>query len=149
MTGHDQDAFAKRVAEAMYAADPAARAWGIAIEDVRPGHARATMAVRADMANSHGVCHGGMIFALADTAFAYASNSGNKATLALACSISFAAAVPVGAQLTAVAERAMRGGRTGIYDVTVTDQDGKLVALFRGNSYQVRGESIPGPDAEG
>lgn len=140
----DDTDFAKRVAEAMYAADPAARAWGITIAEARPHYARAQMPVREDMLNSHGVCHGGMIFALADTAFAYASNSENKATLALSCSISFAAAVPVGATLTAVAERAIRGGRTGIYDVTVTDADGKLVALFRGNSYQVRGESIPG-----
>ena len=142
MTG-DKD-FATAVGEGMYALDEAAQGWGVRIVEMRAHYAVARMAVRDDMLNSHGVCHGGMIFALADTAFAYASNSENKATLAISCNISFAAAVPAGAELTAVAEKAVRGGRTGIYDVTVTDGDGNVVALFRGNSYQVRGESVPG-----
>ena len=136
--------FAKAVGDGMYALDKAAQGWGVRIEEMRPHFAVARMAVRDDMLNSHGVCHGGMIFALADTAFAYASNSENRATLAISCNISFAAAVPAGAELTAVAEKQSRGGRTGIYDVTVTDGDGNVVALFRGNSYQVRGESVPG-----
>jgi acyl-CoA thioesterase len=140
----DSNNFAKRVAEGMYAADNAARAWGVTIEEVRPHYALARMIVRDDMLNSHGVCHGGMIFALADTAFAYASNSENKATLAVSCTISFASAVRAGEELTAVAQVQSRGGRTGICDVTVTDVAGKTVALFRGNSYQVRGESVPG-----
>ena len=142
MTG-DND-FAKTVAKGMYAQDNAAQALGIRIEEMRPHYALARMIVRDDMLNSHGVCHGGIIFTLADTAFAYAANSENKATLAVSCNINFAAAVSVGAELTAVAEKKSRGGRTGIYDVTVTDNDGKTVALFRGNSYQVRGESVPG-----
>ncbi|MDH5557375.1 MAG: hydroxyphenylacetyl-CoA thioesterase PaaI [Alphaproteobacteria bacterium] len=142
MTGGND--FTKSVAEGMYAADNAARSWGVRIEEVRPHYARATMTVRDDMLNSHGVCHGGMIFALADTAFAYASNSENRATLAISCNISFSAAVPLGEELTAVAEKRSRGGRTGIYDVTVSGADGNIVALFRGNSYQVRGESVPG-----
>ncbi|MCK5275566.1 MAG: hydroxyphenylacetyl-CoA thioesterase PaaI [Alphaproteobacteria bacterium] len=142
MTG-DKD-FAEAVGEGMYALDNAAQGWGVRIEEMRPHYAIARMAVRDDMLNSHGVCHGGMIFALADTAFAYASNSENRATLAISCNISFAAAVPAGAELTAVAEKQSRGGRTGIYDVTVTDGDGNVVALFRGNSYQVRGESVSG-----
>jgi acyl-CoA thioesterase len=147
MTG-DND-FAKAVGKGMYALDKAAQALGVRIEDMRPHYAVAHMTVREDMLNSHGVCHGGMIFALADTAFAYASNSENKATLAISCTISFTAAVPVGAALTAVAEKAVRGGRTGVYDITVTDGGGTVVALFRGNSYQVRGEAVPGlGDAE-
>lgn len=142
MTG-DKD-FAKAVGDGMYALDKAARGWGVRIVEMRPHRAVAWMAVRDDMLNSHGVCHGGMIFALADTAFAYASNSENMATLAVSCTISFTAAVPVGAELTAVAQMQSRGGRTGVYDVTVSDGDGNVVALFRGNSYQVRGESVPG-----
>ncbi len=136
--------FAERVAAGMYARDNAARSWGVEITEIRPHYAVARMTVRDDMLNSHGVCHGAMLFALADTAFAYASNSENQATLANACSITFTAAVPAGAVLTAAAERRSRGRRTGVYDVTVTDGSGAVVALFRGNSYEVRGESAPG-----
>ncbi len=139
--------FAEAVAECMYARDNAARALHIRIEEVRPHYAVARMIVRSDMLNSHGVCHGAMLFAVADTAFAYASNSENKATLAVTCSISFSSAVAEGTELTAVAEMRSRGGRTGVYDVTVTDSAGEVVALFRGNSYQVRGEAAPGLDA--
>ena len=95
-------------------------------------------------ANNHGAYHGAVLFALADTAFAYASNSENRATLAVSCTISFASSVLTGAELTAVAQVQSRGGRTGICDVTVTDDKGNVIALFRGNSYQVRGESVPG-----
>ena len=105
--------FAEAVAEGMYARDNAAQSWGVSIAEIRPHYAVARMTVRDDMLNSHGVCHDGMIFALADTAFAYASNSENKATLAVSCNISFAAAVPAGSELTAVAEKRSRGGRTG------------------------------------
>ncbi|MEE8445208.1 MAG: hydroxyphenylacetyl-CoA thioesterase PaaI [Alphaproteobacteria bacterium] len=136
--------FAEAVAEGMYAGDFAARGWGVRIEAVRPHYALARMTVREDMLNSHGVCHGAILFALADTAFAYAANSENRATLATMCSITFTAAVPVGAELTAIAEKRTRGRRTGVYDVTVTDANGETVALFRGNSYQVKGESAPG-----
>lgn len=145
----DGNEFARAVARGMYAADSAAQAWGIGIDEVRADYARASMIVREDMLNSHGVCHGGMVFALADTAFAYASNSENKATLAVSCTISFAAAVGAGATLTAVAQMQSRGGRTGICDVTVTDDRGRTVALFRGNSYRVRGESVPGLGSAG
>jgi acyl-CoA thioesterase len=136
--------FAEAVAEGMYALDKAAQSWGVRIETIRPHYAVARMTVREDMLNSHGVCHGGILFALADTAFAYASNSENRATLATTCTITFAAAVPAGAELTATAEKRTRGGRTGVYDVTLTDGNGEAVALFRGNSYQVKGESAPG-----
>jgi len=116
----------------------------VSIAEIRPHYAVACMTVRDDMLNSHGVCHGAMLFALADTAFAYASNSENRATLASTCSITFTEAVPVGAVLTAVAEKRARGRRTGVYDVTVTKGNGAVVALFRGNSYEVRGDSAPG-----
>ncbi len=136
--------FAEAVAEGMYARDNAARGWDVRIEAVRPHYALVRMTVREDMLNSHGVCHGAILFALADTAFAYAANSENRATLATTCSITFTAAVPAGAELTAIAEKRTRGRRTGVYDVTVTDGRGETVALFRGNTYQVKGESAPG-----
>ncbi|MDH3230307.1 MAG: hydroxyphenylacetyl-CoA thioesterase PaaI [Alphaproteobacteria bacterium] len=147
--GDSPDRFAEAVAQGMYARDNAARSWGVEIAEIRPHHAVARMTVRDDMLNSHGVCHGAMLFALADTAFAYASNSENRATLANSCSITFTEAVQAGAALTAVADKRARGRRTGVYDVTVTDGNGAVVALFRGNSYEVRGASAPGLDAAG
>jgi len=137
---------AAAVAAAMCAMDNAARGGGVEIPAIRPRRGVARMTVRDDMLNSHGVCHGAMLFALADTAFAYASNSENRATLANSCSITFTEAVPPGAVLTAVAEKRARGRRTGVYDVTVTNGEGGVVALFRGNSYEVRGDSAPGLD---
>lgn len=136
--------FAATVAAGMYAMDSAARSWGVEITAIRAHHAVARMTVRDDMLNSHGVCHGAMLFALADTAFAYASNSENRATLANSCTITFTEAVSAGEVLTAVAEKRSRGRRTGVYDVTVTNGKGSVVALFRGNSYEVRGAAAPG-----
>jgi len=136
--------FAAAVSAGMYELDNAARAWGVEIVEIRPHHAVARMTVREDMLNSHGVCHGAMLFALADTAFAYASNSENRATLASSCAITFTESVPAGELLTAVAEKRVRGRRTGVYDVTVTNGNGTVVALFRGNSYEVRGDAAPG-----
>jgi acyl-CoA thioesterase len=149
--GDRRQRFAEAVAEGMYEHDNAAQSWGVRIAEIRPHYAVARMTVRDDMLNSHGVCHGAILFALADTAFAYACNSENRATLANSCSITFTEAVPVGAALTAVAEKRVRGRRTGVYDVTVTNSAGAVVAVFRGNSYEVRGESAPelAPDASG
>lgn len=144
--GDDGDSgrrFAEAVAAAMYQRDNAARSWDVKLAEIRPHYAVVRMTVRDDMLNSHGVCHGAMLFALADTAFAYACNSENRATLANSCAITFVEAVPAGAVLTAVAEKRVRGGRTGVYDVTVTNERGGVVALFRGNSYEVRGDSAP------
>lgn len=132
------------VAGAMYALDNAARGLGIVIDEVRPDYARVSMNVREDMLNSHRICHGGVIFTLADTAFAYACNSGNISTLALSCSITFAEAAPLGERLRAVAEKKVRKKRTGVYDVTVINENGDTVAVFRGNSYQMKAESVPG-----
>lgn len=132
------------VAEGMYALDNAARGLGIVIDEVRTDYARVSMNVREDMLNSHRICHGGVIFTLADTSFAYACNSENISTLALSCSINFAQAVPLGERLTAVAEKKIRKKRIGVYDVTVTNENGDTVAVFRGNSYQMKAESVPG-----
>ncbi|MBT3239054.1 MAG: hydroxyphenylacetyl-CoA thioesterase PaaI [Rhodospirillaceae bacterium] len=135
---------ARTVAEEMYALDSAARGLGIVIDEVDNNSARVSMVVREDMLNSHRICHGGVMFTLADTAFAYACNSRNVSTLALSCSIDFVEAVALGEKLTAVAEKKIRKRRTGVYDVTVSNENGDTVAIFRGNSYQLKAESVPG-----
>ena len=123
--------------EAMYARDHAARALGIVIDEVGAGTARLSMTVRGDMVNGHGICHGGLTFTLADTAFAYACNSAGRTTVALGADISFTAPAKEGERLTATARERTRQGRTGIYDVEVT-AEGRLVALFRGTSYELK-----------
>ncbi len=121
----------------MYARDLALQALGIEIVEIGEGFARATFTVRADMVNGHDVCHGGLLFTLADSAFAYACNSRNDSTVALQCSISFVAPARVGERIEAVARERTLGGRTGTYDVEVTGPNGS-VALFRGISYRIK-----------
>ena len=137
-------ALAQAAADAMWARDNAAQALGMAIVRVAPGYAQLTMAVRTDMVNGHHICHGGMIFSLADTAFAYACNSYNKNTVASACHIDFLAPAKEGDLLQAEAIERSQAGRTGVYDITVRTQTGKAVALFRGKSYRIQGEVIAG-----
>jgi acyl-CoA thioesterase len=138
---------AQRVAEAVgrgfLARDQAARALGIALLEIAPGRARMAMTVSPDMVNGHATCHGGLIFALADTAFAYACNSYNENTVAQYCTISFLAPAREGDRLVAAAEETARSGRSGVYDVRVTDQKGAVVAVFRGNSRTLSGEVVP------
>lgn len=145
--------FSETVGAGMYETDRAAQHLGIRLEEIRPGYARTAMTVAETMLNSQGTCHGGLLFTLADAAFGYACNAENKATVALACSISFASAARAGERLTAVAEEHLRNARTGVYDITVTAEDGRVVALFRGTSYQIKGETVPGlgagPQVEG
>jgi len=154
MTADDRarQRFTEAVGAGMYETDRAAQSLGIRLEEIRPGYARTTMTVAETMLNSQGTCHGGLLFTLADSAFGYACNAENKATVALACSISFASAASAGDRLTAVAEEHLRNARTGVYDITVTAEDGRVVALFRGTSYQIKGETVPGlgagPQAE-
>ena len=135
---------AQAAADAMWSRDNAAQALGMAIVQVAPGSAQLTMVVRSDMVNGHNICHGGMIFSLADTAFAYACNSYNKNTVASACSIDFLAPAKEGDLLHAEAIEQSQAGRTGVYDITVRTQTGKAVALFRGKSYRIQGEVIAG-----
>ena len=125
---------ALQVATGMLANDFAAQALDIKIEKVGPGYALLTMVVRDDMINGHASCHGGMIFTLADTAFAYACNSYNIVNVAATCSIEFILPGRLGDRLSAEATEISHGRRTGVYDVRVTDQDHKLVAIFRGRS---------------
>lgn len=144
----DPQALAEAVAAAMWSRDRAAQALGIRIDSVGPGHATLSMPVRGDMVNGHHICHGGLIFALADTAFAYACNAYNRNTVASGCNIDFVAPGKEGDTLQAEAVERSLSGRTGVYDVTVRDSAGRTVALFRGKSYRIAGEVIAGLAAE-
>ena len=140
------DALAAAVAHAMYAADAASRRLGFELLDAGPGRARMAMDVRPDCLNGHGTCHGGLIFALADSAFAFACNSRNLSTVAAGCSIEFLQPVAAGDRLVAEAVEQAHTGRHGVYDVRVTNRAGTTVALFRGKSAQIRGTVIPDAD---
>lgn len=142
MNETDADALAWSVGQAMYAADAASQALGMRVLAVGPGRATLTMQVRADMLNGHRTCHGGLIFSLADSAFAFACNSRNVSTVASGCTIDFLAPALEGDVLTAEAQERSLAGRTGVYDVTVFNQDGRAVALFRGRSYRIKGQIV-------
>jgi acyl-CoA thioesterase len=142
----DGQATAEAVRAQMYRRDLAAQALGITVEAIGSDSAVCRMAVREDMLNGHATCHGGLIFTLADTAFAYACNAGNRATVALSCQISYIAPARAGDILTADAREQSRTGRTGVYDVEVRRADGTVVALFRGQAYEVRG-AVARPEA--
>jgi acyl-CoA thioesterase len=133
---------AEAVAQALFANDKTSQALGIRVVEVRPGFAKLAMLVRGDMVNGHRICHGGMVFTLADSAFAYACNSYNESTVAAAASIDFLAASFEGDELTAVATQLWRTRRNGIYEITVTNQKGARVALFRGRSYRIDGHVV-------
>ena len=135
---------ADATATAMWARDRNAQALDMTLVRVAPGRATLTMRVRPTMVNGHHICHGGMIFTLADTAFAYACNSYNKNTVASACHIDFLAPAKEGETLEAEAVEQSAAGRTGVYDITVRNNHGKTIALFRGKSYRINGEVIAG-----
>src|SRR4029078_9476361 len=141
----DADALATRVAGVMFARDRASQAMGMAIGSVRAGDAELTMTVRAYMLNGHSTCHGGLIFTLADSAFAFACNSYNLTTVASGCSIDFVAPARAGDVLPASAHERELSGRTGVYDVEVANQRGETVALFRGKSYRIKGHLLEDP----
>jgi len=141
----DPQAVADASARAMYAEDGASQALGMRILEVRPGYARLAMKVREDMVNGHKLCHGGLIFTLADSAFAFACNTYNAVTVASAANVEFLLPARLGDELTATAEERSRSKRTGIYDVTVNNQRGECVALFRGRSHQLGGNVTAAP----
>lgn len=130
---------AERSAQALYERDRASQALGMRLLEVRPGRARVAMIVRPDMVNGHAVCHGGIIFALADSAFAFACNSYDESTVAASGAIDFLAPARAGDELTAEAGELWRTKRNGIYEISVTNQRGERVALFRGRSYRIDG----------
>jgi acyl-CoA thioesterase len=130
---------AERAVEALFARDATKELLGIRVIGARPGGAQVGMTVRRDMVNGHRTCHGGLIFSLADSAFAAACNSHNEGNVAAAASIDFLAPAFEGDDLTAEASEVWRAGRTGIYEIKVTNQRGELIALFRGRSHRIGG----------
>ena len=147
LTPAEAQALAERVAEEMYVRDGASQGLGMRVVRVAPGHAEVAMTVRADMLNGHAICHGGFIFTLADSAFAYACNSYNLTTVASGCAIDFLAPAREGDVLTAVAQEKSVSGRTGVYDIEVGNQRGERIALFRGKSYRIKGHVVEAPAA--
>jgi acyl-CoA thioesterase len=131
---------AERAAAALFARDRASQALGMRITGIAPGWARVVMRVRADMVNGHGVCHGGMVFALGDSAFAFACNAHNEATVAAAAAIDYLAAAREGDELTAEAAQLWRTRRNGLYEIVISNQRGERIALFRGRSYRIDGQ---------
>ena len=136
------DELARRVATEMLASEGTGPAWGIKIEEVRHRYARVSMVVRPDMLNGHGIGHGGMIFALADSAFAYVCNGGNHASVAAQASIVFLDKVAEGETLIAEAEEVVREGRAGVTRVAVRTSDGRPIAEFTGYSRTLGGAVI-------
>jgi acyl-CoA thioesterase len=141
----DPQSVAEASARAMYGQDRASQALGMRVVEVRPGYARLTMQVREDMVNGHQLCHGGLIFTLADSAFAFACNTYDLVTVASAATVEFLLAARLGDELTAIAEERSRSKRTGIYDVAVSNQRSECVALFRGRSHQLGGSVTATP----
>ena len=140
----DVDDLANRVAHAMLAEEGTGPAWGIVIEEARHRYARVSMVVRKDMLNGHGIAHGGMIFALADSAFAYVCNGGNHASVAAQASIVFLDKVSEGETLIAEATEVAREGRAGVTRVAVRTSEGRSIAEFTGYSRTLGGAVISG-----
>jgi len=138
----DANELASRVAHEMLAGEGTGPAWGIRIEEVREDYARISMTVRADMLNSHGIAHGGMIFALADTAFAYVCNGANHATVAAQASIVFLDKVREGETLIAEATEVAKEGRAGVTRVAVRAGDSRTIAEFTGYSRTLGGPAV-------
>ena len=142
------DELARACVDVMYANDRASQNIGITVDEVREGYARLNLSIKPEMLNGHGICHGGFIFTLADTAFACACNTRNDVNLAQKCSIEYKRPGKAGDRLTATAEHKSQDGRYGIYHVTVNDQDGNLIALFEGQSCRVKGKLLKNQGSE-
>ena len=138
----DADELANRVAHEMLASEGTGPSWGIAIEEARSGYVRLRMTLRDDMLNGHRIAHGGMVFSLADTAFAYVCNGKNERTVAAQASIVFLDAAKVGEALIAEAEEVSRVGRSGVTRVTVKSSDGRPIAEFTGYSRTIGGPIV-------
>lgn len=140
------DALAKACADEMWKNDNASRGLGMEILEIASGKAVLEMKVRKDMTNGHDICHGGFMFLLADSAFAFACNGYNQITVAQHCSIDFLKPAYEGEFLIATALERQKSGRSGIYDVTIERKKGDIVAEFRGNSRTVKGQHLPEPN---
>ncbi len=135
-------ALAQACAEKLWGPDVCSQWLGMQLEEVKPGYARISMPVRPEFLNGHGICHGGLMFTLADSTFAFACNSHNVPAVAAGCSIEFLKPVQGGDTLTAQAQEQTLAGRHGIYDIRVTNRAGEIVALFRGKSAQLKGQIV-------
>jgi acyl-CoA thioesterase len=133
---------ARRAVQALFDGDRASQMLGMKVESCGPGHATVSMAVRPDMVNGHRICHGGLIFALADSAFAFACNSHGDNTVAAGAAIEFLAPGREGDVLRAIATERWRAGRAGVYEIEVRNQREETVALFRGRSHQIAGRLV-------
>jgi acyl-CoA thioesterase len=137
---------AQAVGESMFAADAASRDFlQIKLVSCEPGRAVMRMTVRECMLNGHRICHGGLIFTLADSTFAFACNSYNKVAVAAGCSIEFLKPGQLGDELTCEGVEQTLQGRHGIYDMKVSNQHGEVIAMFRGKSAQIAGQLISEP----
>ncbi|WP_205687802.1 hydroxyphenylacetyl-CoA thioesterase PaaI [Ciceribacter ferrooxidans] len=144
MTMNAQE-MAEACAEAMWKLDKASQHLGMRIDHIAPGEARLSMDITETMSNGHGNCHGGYIFTLADSAFAFACNGYNQVTVAQNCTITYISPGRIGDRLIAEAREISRKGRSGIYDIRISNQSGDLVAEFRGLSRTVKGTHLPDP----
>jgi acyl-CoA thioesterase len=138
----NRQALAERIAKVIEGEDRASRWLGMRLDEVGAGYARLSMRVSEQMVNGHRVCHGGLVFALADSSFGYACNTHNQRALAASCSIDFLAPAQLGDELSAEARETARAGRSAVYDVRVTNQTGELIALFRGKATTVKGSWV-------
>lgn len=136
---------AEACATTLWEPDTCSQWLGMQLEEVRPGYARISMQVRPEFLNGHGICHGGLMFTLADSTFAFACNSHNAPTVAAGCSIEFLKPVQGNDTLTAIGQQQTQSGRHGIYDIRVSNGAGEVVAMFRGKSAQLKGEIVPNP----
>ena len=139
MNANTPHALAQRCAEQMFQQDTCAQAMGMRVDAVDAGFAKVSMTVGPQMLNGHQTCHGGQLFSLADTAFAYACNSQGLAAVASAASIDFLRPAFTGDLLTATARVKQQGKLTGVYDIEIVNQQQKTVALFRGKSHRIGG----------
>jgi len=138
---HD-DLKAQKIAKKMLSEEGTGPAWGVTYEDGGVGWAQVSFIVKDDMLNGHGSIHGGMLFALADTAFAYACNSRNDKTVAQQASIAFLSPALAGEKIIATAREEALQGRSGVYNVTITGEDARIIATFQGLSRTIRGHII-------
>ncbi|HET6607182.1 MAG TPA: hydroxyphenylacetyl-CoA thioesterase PaaI [Rhodopila sp.] len=148
MIDQSPEAMAEACAAAMWRQDAASQHLGMALDTVRPGFAVLSMTVADFMINGHRTCHGGFIFTLADSAFAFACNSYNQLAVAQHATVTFIAPAYAGDRLTATAREVSRRGRGGIYDISVTNQAGEQIAEFRGHSRAVKGTHLPDNNRE-
>jgi len=136
-------ALAEACAKSMWENDNASRHLGMELLSVAPGQATISMTVAETMTNGHGNCHGGYMFTLADSAFAFACNTYNQRTVAQHCSVTYIAPAFKGDRLTATAREVSRRGRGGIYDIAIINQEGEQIAEFRGHSRTIKGTLLP------